>query len=109
VFFKWSDHLSDDDGPIGALGVSVTAERSIAVDTSYIPLGLPVWLDKNPPYPLSQLMIAQDVGSAIKGEQRADIFYGSGNEARDKAKRTYGNGRLIVFVPKDALFEPINR
>ena len=33
------------DGPLGAQGVALTAERSLAVDRDFVPLGVPVWLD----------------------------------------------------------------
>jgi membrane-bound lytic murein transglycosylase A len=44
-------------------------------------------------------MIAQDTGSAIKGEQRADIFFGTGEEAGLKAGRIKDTGRMIVLMP----------
>ena len=44
-------------------------------------------------------MIAQDIGSAIKGAQRADIFVGSGPEAGQEAARMRDTGRLIVLTP----------
>ena len=33
------------NGPIGAQGVALTPRRSLAVDPSFVPLGVPVWLD----------------------------------------------------------------
>jgi len=59
------------------LGVPLTPERSIAVDPSSIPLGLPVFLATTRPLdnqPLNQLVFAQDVGNAIKGGVRAISF-----------------------------------
>ncbi len=49
---------------------------------------------------LHRLMIAQDTGSAIKGAQRADIFYGTGDAAGDLAGRTKTTGRMITLLPK---------
>jgi membrane-bound lytic murein transglycosylase A len=49
--------------------------------------------------PLRRLMIAQDTGSAIKGAQRADIFYGSGAEAGKIAGRVRDDGRMVVLLP----------
>ncbi len=46
-----------------------------------MPLGAPVWIEKGGHNPLRRLMIAQDTGSAIKGAQRADIFFGTGDKA----------------------------
>ena len=60
---------------------SVTTMRSIAADPAYTPLGAPVWVEKDGKSPLRRLMIAQDTGAAIKGAQRADIFFGTGDEA----------------------------
>ena len=42
VFFR--ELPSDLPGPIGSLGVPLTAERSIAVDARVVPLGVPVYL-----------------------------------------------------------------
>ena len=49
---------------------------------------------------MRRLMIAQDVGSAIKGRERADIFWGSGARAGTIAARTYLRGQFIVLLPK---------
>ena len=78
---------------------SITPMRSIAVDPKYTPLGAPVWIEKGGDTPLRRLMIAQDTGSAIKGPQRADIFYGTGAEAGLAAGRTRDTGRMIVLMP----------
>ncbi|WP_245598970.1 murein transglycosylase A [Halotalea alkalilenta] len=89
-------------GPIGALGVPLTAERSIAVDPSKIPLGAPVFLSTTRPYtsePLQRLMVAQDTGSAIKGAVRADFFWGRGDSAGESAGRMKQNGQLWVLMP----------
>src|ERR1044072_7511986 len=72
------------DGPIGALGVPLTPERSIAVDPASIPLGTPVFLQTTRPLtnsPMNRLVFAQDTGSAIRGGVRADDFWGLGDGA----------------------------
>ncbi len=99
VFFKELKNLSPDEGPPGALRVPVTAGRTLAVDQRYIPLGAPVWIVKNGSDPMQRLMVAQDVGSAIKGAQRADIFFGSGKEAGRIAGRTKSGGRMYTLLP----------
>ena len=43
VFFNLREDV--DEGPRGSLNVPLTAERSVAVDRTVIPLGTPVWLD----------------------------------------------------------------
>jgi len=90
------------DGPIGALGVPLTPERSIAVDPSAIPLGLPVFLATTRPLtnsPMNQLVFAQDVGSAIRGGVRADFFWGLGDAAGDLAGKMKQAGRMWLLLP----------
>ncbi|TDY32261.1 membrane-bound lytic murein transglycosylase A [Paraburkholderia rhizosphaerae] len=90
------------DGPIGALGVPLTPERSIAVDPSSIPLGTPVFLQTTRPMtnaPMNRLVFAQDTGTAIKGGVRADYFWGLGDEAGDLAGKMKQNGRMWLLLP----------
>jgi membrane-bound lytic murein transglycosylase A len=51
--------------------------------------------------PVARLMVAQDTGSAIKGVQRGDIFFGSGDEAGEIAGRMKAEGELIALLPKE--------
>jgi len=104
VFFRKLDDLPDDKGPIGAMGRSITGLRSVAIDPDYTPLGAPVWVEKNGVDPLRRLMVAQDTGGAIKGMQRADIFYGTGDAAGDAAGAVKDSGRLIVLLPIDRAY-----
>ncbi|MFP5393009.1 MAG: murein transglycosylase A, partial [Gammaproteobacteria bacterium] len=103
VFFK-EDKLPDPSvGPNGALGVPLTPGRSIAVDPSFIPLGAPVFLsttEAGSEVPMRRLVLAQDTGGAIKGEVRADFFFGFGPEAADNAGKMKQRGTLWVLVPK---------
>ncbi len=107
VFFR---ELSPEfKSPPGALGVPLTALRSVAVDPHTIPLGAPVFLSTTFPgteYPLQQLMVAQDTGGAIKGQVRADFFWGMGHDAGEIAGRMKQDGRLWVLLPKDIPEEP---
>ncbi|PYC47581.1 murein transglycosylase [Litorivita pollutaquae] len=100
VFFRDVTEVSEDQGPIGAMGVSVTAHRSIAVDPAITPLGAPVWVEKDGAHPVRRLMVAQDTGSAIKGAQRADLFFGTGEVAGHAAGRLNDSGRMVVLLPK---------
>jgi membrane-bound lytic murein transglycosylase A len=104
VFFRKITDLEPQDGPLGAMARSITPMRSIAVDPSFVPLGAPVWVEKNGAGPLRRLMIAQDTGGAIKGAQRADIFYGTGPEAGRAAGQIKDGGRMIVLVPIDLAY-----
>ncbi len=102
VFFR--ELSAEFQSPPGALGVPLTALRSLAVDPRTIPLGAPVFLSTSFPgtdYPLKQLMVAQDTGGAIKGQVRADFFWGMGNDAGKVAGRMKQNGRLWVLLPKE--------
>ena len=104
VFFRKLKNLSADLGPLGAMNRSVTAMRTIAVDPAYVPLGAPVWIEKDGEGPMRRLMIAQDIGSAIKGPQRADIFFGTGDKAGRAAGRLSDPGRMIVLLPIQRAF-----
>ncbi len=101
VFFR--ELPASDDGPLGALGVPLTAGRSLAIDPRHIPLGAPVFLATTQPNSgraLNRLMLAQDTGGAIKGVVRADLFWGFGAEAGKEAGRMKQPGRLWVLLPK---------
>jgi membrane-bound lytic murein transglycosylase A len=90
-------------GPLGAQGVALTPERSIAVDRRFLPLGLPVWLDTTLPDATNsqfrKLMIAQDTGGAIRGAVRADIFWGFGEYAARMAGAMKSRGRYWFLRP----------
>ncbi len=90
-------------GPIGALGVPLTAERSIAVDPRVVPLGAPVFLATtwpNSPEPLQRLVVAQDTGGAITGAVRADFFWGFGDGAGAQAGKMRQAGRMWALLPR---------
>ena len=95
-------------GPLGALGVPVSAERSVAIDPKFIPLGAPVFLSTTLPNstkPLKRLVMAQDTGGAIKGGVRADFFWGTGDEAGTKAGAMKQQGKIWVLLPKGYQFK----
>lgn len=90
------------DGPPGALGVPLSAGRSLAVDPRAVPLGAPVFLSTTWPNrsaALRRLMLAQDTGGAIKGIVRADFFWGFGEEAARLAGSQRQTGRMWVLLP----------
>jgi membrane-bound lytic murein transglycosylase A len=100
VFFKEID--AGGTGPIGTLGVPLTAERSIAVDPRVIPLGVPVFLSTTFPgtnQPLNRLMVAQDTGGAFAGAVRVDFFWGFGDDAGAQAGRMKQRGEKWVLLP----------
>ncbi|MFZ5483058.1 MAG: murein transglycosylase A [Pseudomonadota bacterium] len=107
IFFR--ELPNHGDGPLGALGVPLTPERSLAIDPRSVPLGAPVWLATSRPLgtaPLNRLMLAQDTGSAIKGTVRGDFFWGFGDEAGRLAGAMKQRGRMWVLLPRDFPLNP---
>jgi membrane-bound lytic murein transglycosylase A len=103
VFFRVASDQSARGGPVGALGVPLTAGRSVAVDPRTTPLGYPVYLSASGPglgSALQRLVFAQDAGGAIRGAVRADYFWGFGPDAGRQASRTRHRGRMWVLLPK---------
>ncbi|WP_284179215.1 MltA domain-containing protein [Rhabdaerophilum sp. SD176] len=107
VFFQLDESLSPDEGPIGGAGIPLVAGRSLAVDRSIWPYGLPVFIEVSPLVPeggrkrIARLMIAQDTGSAIVGPARGDFFVGSGSAAGDRAGLFRDPMRFIILVPRE--------
>lgn len=104
VFFREMGEESDK-GPLGALGAPLSAGRSIAIDPAFHALGTPIFVtaqgmshvEKSGTF--ARLMIAQDVGSAIKGPERGDLYFGSGDAAGKMAGVTRHKGNFAVLVP----------
>ncbi|MBI1867771.1 MAG: MltA domain-containing protein [Methylocystis sp.] len=105
VFFRIDDSAERRLGPIGGAGCALTPWRSIAVDRSLWPYGLPFWIatriawrgDEETTF--ERLMIAQDTGSAILGRARADLFCGAGEGAGNVAGRVRHAADFIVLLP----------
>lgn len=103
VFFREEKITDPAKGPKGALGVPLTAQRSIAVDPQFVSLGAPVFLSTTQPnaaQPLRRLMLAQDTGGAIRNPVRADLFWGFGAEAGELAGRMKQPGQMWVLLPR---------
>jgi membrane-bound lytic murein transglycosylase A len=88
---------------IGKLGTPLSKIRSIAVDDSIYTVGMPVYINTNlsDGRKFRRLMIAQDTGSAIRGWIRADIFFGSGDEAYKFAHGQHSTGEMYILLPKE--------
>ena len=102
VFFRLTDSKSAE-GPIGTMGAPLTPGYSLAVDRSYLPLGVPLWLDMEPPVGnerLRRLVMAQDTGSAIKGLIRGDVYWGHGQQAGEIAGGMKAKGRYFLLIPR---------
>jgi len=99
VFFQESKKSAT-----GALGVELVAQRNLAVDRKYIPLGMPVFIQTSNPLnksEINQLMIAADVGGAIKGQIRADFFWGNSKLAEQTAGKMKQKGVLYMLIPNN--------
>ena len=92
------------EGPLGAMGLPLYAGRAMAVDRSYIPLGSMMWLETTAPNgdKINKMVMAEDVGSAIKGAVRGDYFWGHGEEALAEAGRMNAKGQYYILIPKGA-------
>ncbi|WP_082714832.1 MltA domain-containing protein [Falsirhodobacter sp. alg1] len=97
VFFRVLD-LPDDAGPIGTMGVPLTAMQSLAVDPRIVQLGAPVFVQAEG---VDHLFVAQDTGSAIKGAGRADMFMGSGDAVGIAAGHMRARGQMFVLIPRE--------
>ena len=109
VFFR--ELPATTNGPPGALGVPLTPRRSIAVDPRHVPLGAPVYVATtwpNTTRPLNRLMLAQDTGGAIRGEVRADFFWGYGEAAAQEAGRMKQRVRMWVLLPHGHPVPPVS-
>lgn len=102
VFFGKLPDLAEDQGPNGAMGGSITALRSVAVDQAHWQLGALVRIGKAGVQPMHRLVVAPVTGRAIKGAQRADIFYGTRHETRLVAGEN--SGRILMQMPVERAF-----
>jgi len=93
-------------GATGSLGLELIKERSVAVDRKNIPLGMPLFINTKDPLSkekIQKVVFAHDTGGAIKGESRIDIFFGSGELAKQKAGKMQEKLELWMLVPRDYL------
>jgi membrane-bound lytic murein transglycosylase A len=102
VFFKEEPVGDPRLGAEGAEGVALTPGASLAVDARLHPLGVPFFVSITLPdaKQLQALFVAQDIGGAIRGPVRGDIFFGFGQEAEKLAGAMNHAGRLYALLPK---------
>ncbi|MGE5305575.1 MAG: murein transglycosylase A [Alphaproteobacteria bacterium] len=107
IFFRFLE-----DGPLGSLEVPLTPGRSIATDARLFPKGALAFAVAQKPVvdaagqltgwePLSRFVVNQDSGGAIRGAQRADLYFGSGPEAGAAAGYMNRPGKLYFLLLKD--------
>ena len=107
IFFRLEDALDPADGPIGGAGAPLTTLRSLAVDRTLWPYGLPYTIEAELPWRGAQiasfrrLMIGQDTGSAIVGPARFDIFFGTGDAAGERAGSIRHPAAITAFWPRE--------
>lgn len=89
-------------GPLGAMGLPVTGQASVAADPRFVPLGAPVFLSMDRA-DANGMWVAQDTGGAIKGSNRFDTFWGAGDEARAIAGGMSARGTAFLLVPRGTL------
>lgn len=107
IFFK-----TLDGRPVTANNTEVVDGRTIATDGRFFPKGSLAYLsfpkphfDQDAPEPTrweetGRFVFDQDVGGAIKGTGRADLFWGSGPLAKKHAEVMKHPARLYYLVPK---------
>ncbi|OJJ09650.1 transglycosylase [Alphaproteobacteria bacterium AO1-B] len=106
IFFREVTEAAPDEGPIGAAGLPLVPGRSLAIDDSAMPYGVPVFVSakfEDPQQPGQQyrrLMVADDTGSAIRGQSRGDIFVGSGDDAGRIAGEIRHGATFTVLLPR---------
>jgi membrane-bound lytic murein transglycosylase A len=107
IFFRFVE------GGLGSLEVPVTAGRSIATDARLFPKGALAFIETERPMiddvgrltgwqPFSRVVLNQDAGSAIRGFQRVDLFFGAGDQAAAAAGYMNSRGRLFFLTLKNA-------
>jgi len=100
-----------EEGPLGNLGVPLTAGHSIATDKRLFPKGALAFIVTQRPIldssgkligwePFSRFVLNQDTGSAIRGRQRVDLFFGTGPEAAAAAGHMKSKGKLYLLIKK---------
>lgn len=93
-----------DSGPTGALGVPLAPRVNVAADPATLPLGAPVWIETTVAgAPFKTLAIAADTGSAIRGANRFDIFFGAGADAERRAGPLQSPLKAVILLPKSAV------
>lgn len=103
VFFREEAIADPSQGPRGALNVPLTPGRSLAIDPKFVPLGTPVYLATtraDSEIPMQRLMMGQDTGGAIRGEVRADFFYGIGKDAEEQSGKMKQRGAMWLLLPR---------
>jgi membrane-bound lytic murein transglycosylase A len=106
VFFRFLE-----EGPLGSLEVPLTPGRSLATDSRLFPKGALAFIITERPVvdaagqlvgwqPFARFVLNQDTGGAIRGPQRADLYFGTGFEAEAGAGYMNRPGKLYFLSLK---------
>src|SRR5258705_1794354 len=106
VFFR-----VNQAGALGSLEVPVSAGRSIATDSRLVPQSALVLIQTEIPVidnagrlagwrPVTRFVLNQDTGGAIRGLQRADIYFGTGSQAEGLAGYMNRQGKMFFVILK---------
>jgi membrane-bound lytic murein transglycosylase A len=106
IFFRLVDY-----GPLGALEVPITPDRSVATDLRLFPKAALAFIQTEKPLvdehgaiqsweTFGRFVLNQDTGGAIRGPGRVDIFWGRGPYAEVAAGHMKHNGSLFFLVQK---------
>jgi membrane-bound lytic murein transglycosylase A len=98
VYFK----LTDEE-PVGIDHVPLTEKRSLAYDPAFYPASgilnfIKIKIDGKT---LTRFMLGQDIGGAIKGSARADLYFGFGEEARHAADTLGARGQQYFLIKRE--------
>lgn len=106
VFFQLAEN-----GPYGSEAVILTPHHSVAIDPSYYPMGAVTLFNTQRPSSVdstgsdwtsfSTLAVTQDVGGAIQGPGRVDIFWGGDSYAETAAGLMAEQGGFFIALPKN--------
>ncbi len=108
VFFRLNDQSA-----VTYMGLPATDGRTIATDQRYFQKGLLGFLMFDKPHfksadsiqpekfePASRFVLDQDIGGAITGGGRVDLFWGRGAEAKQSAGVMKDKARMYYLAPK---------
>ena len=112
VFFRFTE-----EGPLGNIEVPLTPGRSVATDARLFPKGALAFIVTERPVldragqlvgwqPFSRFVLNQDTGGAIRGLQRADLYFGTGLEAEAGAGYMNRRGKLFFLSLKNPSMAP---
>ena len=106
IFFRLGE-----EGPLGSLGVPLTAGRSVATDPAVYPEGALMYVETRTPVvddtgalsgwrPVRRFVVNQDSGAAIRGPKRVDLYFGTGAAAGERAGYMQSKGRLYLLMKR---------